>query len=525
MNLEFDWKKPIKTKQNNKSVYKRECIIPMFYRNEFFKYWKVNKLNLINKGFSVYKKDKDWFLTETKNKLSDFKIKKDVDESLPEYKIKNKNGLRPWQSQAVSKLVSSIKKWGCGIDGSDVGVGKTYTACAVARELNYNIMVICPKAVKESWRRVITDHFNLEDKCIGITNYESLRTGRKDSPYASLVRNRKTNKYDFVWKIPKRTLIIWDEAQKLKNHKTKNSKTCISALKDGYKMLFCSATLATNPLELRTVGQCVQLFKNSNQYYKWAYNHGVVRGRFGLEFVNDKNSLKKLNKDIFINRGVRLSRDTIPNFPDSQIIADCYEMDKESTEKIDDIYKELHSELEKINQKQKKDKENQLTEILRAREKIELLKVPLMVDMVEEGIENNMSVVIFCNFTQTIDALSKRLNTKCIVNGKIKDKERQQNIDNFQLDRERIILIGLSAGGAGLSLHDINGKHPRLALVSPSYSAVLMRQALGRVWRDSSKSKSVQKIIFAAKTIEVEVCKSVNQKLDNLDLLNDGDLL
>ena len=74
MNLEFDWKKPIKTKQNNKSVYKRECIIPMFYRNEFFKYWKVNKLNLINKGFSVYKKDKDWFLTETKNKLSDFKI-------------------------------------------------------------------------------------------------------------------------------------------------------------------------------------------------------------------------------------------------------------------------------------------------------------------------------------------------------------------------------------------------------------------------------------------------------------------
>jgi len=62
-------------------------------------------------------------------------------------------------------------------------------------------------------------------------------------------------------------------------------------------------------------------------------------------------------------------------------------------------------------------------------------------------------------------------------------------------------------------------------LISPSYSAVLMRQALGRVWRDSSKSKSVQKIIFAAKTIEVEVCKSVNQKLDNLDLLNDGDLL
>ena len=51
-----------------------------------------------------------------------------------------------------------------------------------------------------------------------------------------------------------------------------------------------------------------------------------------------------------------------------------------------------------------------------------------------------------------------------------------------------------------------------------------MRQCTGRVWRESSKSKSIQKIIFAANTVEERVCESVNKKLDNLDLLNDGDL-
>ena len=70
----------------------------------------------------------------------------------------------------------------------------------------------------------------------------------------------------------------------------------------------------------------------------------------------------------------------------------------------------------------------------------------------------------------------------------------------------------------------MNGKYPRMSLICPSYSAVLMRQSTGRVWRDSAKSKSIQKIVFVANTVEEEVCKVVNQKLENLDLLNDGDL-
>jgi SNF2 family DNA or RNA helicase len=232
-----------------------------------------------------------------------------------------------------------------------------------------------------------------------------------------------------------------------------------------------------------------------------------------MEFTGDRKALAKLNNDIFNNRGVRLKRDKIPNFPESQIIAECYEMEKEDQDKINSAYDEMRLELLKIEKLAKKDqKTSELTAILRARQKVEIVKVPLFVEMVEEGLENGMSVVVFCNFTETIKALSQRLNTQCIVNGEIKDKV------------QRVILINLAAGGAGLNLHDITGKHPRLALISPSYSAVNMRQATGRVWRDSAKSKSLQKIVFVANTVEEKVCDSVNQKLANLDLLNDGDM-
>ena len=235
---------------------------------------------------------------------------------------------------------------------------------------------------------------------------------------------------------------------------------------------------------------------------------------------------KQLNKDIFVNRGVRLSRDTIPNFPESQLSADCYDMEEEAQKKINKIYSEMESELKKLRNKVKKERNtNHLTAILRARQEIELVKVPLFLEMIEEGLENGMSVAVFCNFTETIHALAERLNTQCIVNGETKyAKARQQNIDDFQNDKERVILINIAAGGAGLSLHDVTGKYPRLAIIAPSYSAVLMRQSTGRVWRDSAKSKSVQKIVFVAKTVEEQVCESVNKKLENMDLLNDGDL-
>lgn len=222
-----------------------------------------------------------------------------------------------------------------------------------------------------------------------------------------------------------------------------------------------------------------------------------------------------------------MTRDTIQNFPESQITAECYDMEEESRNKINGIYLEMEAELKKLNKKIKKESKDsisQLTAILRARQKIELEKVPLFIEMIEDGIENGMSVVVFLNFTETLNAISKRLNTKCIVNGIVKDVDRQRNIDDFQSDKERVILVNIAAGGAGLSLHDLHGKYPRLSLISPSYSAVQMRQATGRVWRDGAKSKSVQKIVFVSNTVEEKVCESVNRKLDNLDLLNDGDM-
>jgi superfamily II DNA or RNA helicase len=82
----------------------------------------------------------------------------------------------------------------------------------------------------------------------------------------------------------------------------------------------------------------------------------------------------------------------------------------------------------------------------------------------------------------------------------------------------------VQSGGGGLSLHDLYGGHPRLALISPSHSPVNMRQVVGRIWRDDAKTKGIQKLVCVANSVEENVYYSVIGKLNNLDLLNDGDL-
>jgi len=94
----------------------------------------------------------------------------------------------------------------------------------------------------------------------------------------------------------------------------------------------------------------------------------------------------------------------------------------------------------------------------------------------------------------------------------------------FQEDKTRICLCMIQAGGVGLSLHDLNGKYPRTTLITPTFSARELKQALGRTPRMNGLSKCIQKIVYAAGTVEAKACAAVRGKLDNISALNDGDL-
>ncbi len=402
--------------------------------------------------------------------------------------------------------------------------GKTYAAVAVARELGLKIAVVCPKAVISAWNKVIKQHFKMSPEFV--LNYESVKTGKyKEIGVWKHVSKISTREY-FHWNLPKNTLIIFDESHRLKGHGTQNSEIALAAKKQGYKVLCCSATNAINPIELKCVGFITGIYK-TGKWTQFLKDHGCEKGRFGWEFNGDRDVLKKLHADLFMDRGVRVRREDIKGFPDCDVMAESYNIDDKSESELKEVYKEMEKELTFLRAKSKTTKEyqiNAMVVMLRAWQKSELLRIPLFVEMTEDALEDGMSVVIFVNFSDTVRALSKRLNTNCVVWGENKGDERDRHIADFQSDKHRVIIVNVKAGGAGLSLHDLNGNYPRLSLISPTPSAVDLVQCLGRVWRVGGKTKALQKIVYVANTVEEDICERVKQKISNLSLINDGDL-
>lgn len=538
LHIAIKWSEPAKVVTKYGPRWVRSWVIPEAWLEGFFVFWNKNKGLLKLKGYAIGKdKMGRWALSEWQLRKGDLREnfgkdnpEKGFDEkliitesTLPPYKVKDKTGLRDWQVPSVERLCATLKKNGAGIDGSDTGTGKTYVACAVARELGLKVAVVCPKSVISAWKKIIVKHFGM--KPVFVLNYESVKTGKyKNIGEWKPVSRISTREY-FQWNIPKDTLIIFDESHRLKGHGTQNSEIAIEAKKQKYNILCCSATNAINPVELKATGFILNLYKKG--YTQFLRDHGCEKGRFGWEFDGNKKVLQKLHGDLFLERGVRIKKEDIEGFPDCEIIAEAYNIEENSTKELKEVYSDMNRELLLLSAKCKNTAEwkiNAMVIQLRARQKAELLKVPLFVEMIEDSISDGLSVAVFVNFSETIRALAKRLQTKCIVWGENKGTDRDDNIAAFQADEERVILVNVKAGGAGLSLHDLNGTYPRIALISPTPSAVDLRQALGRIHRDGAKSKALQKIIFVADTEEEDTCERVKTKLENLDTINDGDV-
>jgi superfamily II DNA or RNA helicase len=428
--------------------------------------------------------------------------------------LKNTSILYDWQQNPVKHVLQVLQKNKSVLDASETGTGKTVIALGVMRELEFPFIVVCPKVVITSWKRWCKE-FNLNP--LLITNYEQIKLGKTEFYKIQYTNTEKNLKFDRKWIVPENTVIIFDEAHKTKNYQTGNSKLLQDASKQDIYTYLLSATIGENPLKLRAAGETLRLFLN---YAKWA----AARGVWGTEFLNTEKNINNIHKDIFgTNKGLRVGRDILESkLPMEKIEVIYHKFD--NSNKIKKEYDELQSKvLDLQNVKSYKEKSGaMLAARMKARQAIELYKIPDIVELTENAIEEGNSVVIFVNFSDTIDELSKRLKTKCIVDGK--HNNRQESIDDFNSGKSKIILVNIKSGGVGLSLHDTIGNAPRISYINPCDSAQDLKQALGRIFRVGGKSRVIQNLLFAEETIEESIGKNVKDKINNINGINDGDL-
>jgi hypothetical protein len=429
-------------------------------------------------------------------------------------------------------MLNSLYINGVACDQSETGTGKSYVAAWIAKNLNSPVVIVCPKIMIPAWTKVLS-YFGIKAHCL--INYEKLIRGNTE--HLSFKDGKDNGPSDYTINFPKNSLVILDEVHKCKSSTSKNSDFLIKLKMDGYKSLLLSATAATNPLEMKAFGFATTLH-NLTSYRQFITDSGAYVGRYGgfqidLQSQKTVEAMSNIHDKLFnlykvSSRMTRKMFDKI--FPDNHVMVECFDMGT-NTDKINRVYLQMESELAALEESSVNYSQHHFAIMTKARRMAELLKVPTMVEMIEDWYDEGISPVVFVNFTDTVEAIEKQLAKNRKFDGKIarivggqSDKVRQKDIELFQSDDKRIMIANLAAGNAGVSLHDLNGNFARGAILSPSYSAINLLQALGRIHRAEGKTKCIQKVMFAAGTIEEDACKRVQSKLNNLECLNDGDL-
>ena len=463
-------------------------------------------------------------------------------------KIKDK--LLAFQTVHVENLVRILTNNNTVIDMSDTGTGKTYTALATCYILKKRPIIVCPKSVMSSWKRV-ANMFGV--KPLMIVNYETLKgfkyyndTGdRIKCPYIEVNKHYiKFNKYnsdptkkaarpveyneyseyelDISEKDRKNVVFIFDEVHRATHLETQNGQLLFAAKITNLPLMILSATVADTPEKFKLFFWILNFIDPevvNRQNMKYAqYMHTMIKW-----ITRDHQPMVRIHNMIYPNRGTRMRIDSLGDlFPETQITAEPYSMGKTRELEIEKQYKIIAAELDNLQDKVKKDKANSLVKILRAHQKIELLKIPTFVELANDFMNSGYSVVIFINFTQTLETLAQMLRTHTLIYGHQTQQQRDDAINDFQENKSKIIICNLKAGGVGISLHDVYGGFPRASIISPPWSSIELKQSLGRIFRAGGRSKSIQRIVYAANTIEEKIAEKLREKLKNLNELNDG---
>jgi superfamily II DNA or RNA helicase len=272
-----------------------------------------------------------------------------------------------------------------------------------------------------------------------------------------------------------------------------------------------SATVADKIKYFAPVGYVLGWINDCSKYAVWlnkkAHDTGFPKS-------------KTLHHLIFPFHGSRMKISELGDlFPRNQVIAECYDM--ENAKEIEAQYEIIKKCIEDLRQK-KNDTGCILAKITRARQMIELLKYPTFCELIEDHLDSGLSVVVFVNYTDTLNKLAKTFETGSVIHGQQTETERNKIIDAFQRNETNLIIANIKAGGVGISLHDIHGGHQRVSIISPTWSAQDTVQTLGRIHRAEGKTPALQKFVFCSGTIEEYICDKLREKLDTLSTINDG---
>jgi len=408
------------------------------------------------------------------------------------------------QKEAIEKLVGN-KKF---ILADDMGLGKTTSTVIGALETDAKkIMIVCPASLKLNWKREIE---NYTDRSISVIEGKKWESADFVIINYDIIKNfhDSKNKEESIILQEDFDLIVLDEAHYIQNTQAKRTKLLNDVISQIDRVWFLTGTpMTSRPINYYNLLDLVE----SPVAYNWmAY---VIRYCEGYQFnvgarkvwnVNGASNLEEL-RDRTKSHVLRRLKEDILDLPEKIITPVYLRMKSKEYEELMGDYYDWYE-----NDDEKKSLTVQFTKLMKVRQCIAEEKIKDTIELAENIIEQGKKVLIFTNFTDTLNQIADHFGKKAVkLDGRMSKNARQLSVDQFQEnDKIKVFVGNLKAAGVGITLTAAEAVIMNDLSFVPSDHA----QAEDRAYRYGQKfSVSVYYPIFE-NTIEGVIYDILNKK-------------
>lgn len=379
--------------------------------------------------------------------------------------------LRNYQQTGFSWLQFLNKHHLGGILADDMGLGKTLQILThILHEKNTGklkspCLIVVPTSLLSNWQNEI-NKFTPTLSSLVLTGtsrhskYQNISTiDVIIISYGVMVRdNKKLAEFNFH-------MLILDEAQAIKNAKTRNAKVA-RTLVAKQKLCLTGTPIENHLGELWSLFDFLMLgFLGTQKQFEKIY-------RIPIEKNNDEDRQIALSKRVAPFMLRRTKSEVAKELPDKTEIVQLIELNETQANLYETIRLTMSDEIKQVLRKSQGGKNNiiignallRLRQIcchpallkLAAIENYESAKLNWLTTVLPNMVEEGRRILLFSSFTTMLDIIEEHLLnmgiTSLKLTGKTPSSKRGALIDKFQDGQVPVFLISLKAGGAGINL-------------------------------------------------------------------------
>jgi len=412
------------------------------------------------------------------------------------------------QKEAVEKLAGSRRF----ILADDMGLGKTTATIIAALETgSKKILIICPASLKINWQREIENYsdrpvyiaegkkFSTESDFV-IVNYDILKNFHDTDPKKKNGSILNQSNFD---------LVILDEAHMISNPQAQRTKIINHFVKDIKRVWLLTGTpMTSRPMNYYNLLNIIEspVAQNWMAYaIRYCQGYQFMAGRRKVWNVTGASNLEEL-RDRTSKQILRRLKEDVLDLPD-KIISPVYLRlkSKEYEELMGEYYDWFDN---------KKDESSSLTvqfsKLMKVRKVIANEKTKQTIEFAENIIEQGKKVIIFTNFTDTLQTIYQHFGKQSVyLDGSCSKPHRQNAVDEFQEnDKIKVFVGNLKAAGVGLTLTAAEV----VIMNDLSFVPAEHAQAEDRAYRYGQKSNVLVYYPLYENTIEGAVYDILNRK-------------